>query len=207
LEKIGGCAGLNVLELGPLEAGHSYMLEKSGASQITSIESNTHAYLKCLIVKELLELSRVHFLCGDFVAYLRDAESKFDLGIASGVLYHMTNPAELIALLSRRCDKHIYFWTHYYDPAVIKSNPVLAKKFPDEITAEHNGFKHTLYRYEYQGALGWGGFCGGSAHHSYWMNRDDILGCLKSFGFSKVEIDFDDPNHPNGPSFALLASR
>ena len=62
----------NVLELGPLEAGHSYMLEQSGVESITAIESNTHAYLKCLIAKELLNIRHVKFLCGDFIEYLKD---------------------------------------------------------------------------------------------------------------------------------------
>lgn len=207
LEKAGGCQDLQVLELGPLEAGHSYMLEKAGAAQVVSVESNTHAFLKCLIVKELLGLSKVKFLCGDFVSYLRDRERKFDLCIASGVLYHMVNPAELIALLASRCARHVFFWTHYYDSDVIRKHSTLTKKFPGEEAAEYQGFKHVLYRYEYLDALGWGGFCGGSARYSYWMSRDDILRCINYFGFSNVEIGFDDPNHPNGPSFALLASR
>lgn len=207
LERIGGCAGRKIIELGPLEAGHTYMLENAGADKIISIESNTHAYLKCLIVKELLKISRASFLCGDFVAFLRESTEQFDLGIASGVLYHMINPVELIALLSMRCDKHMFFWTHYYDPEVIGNNPVLTRKFSAEENSEYQGFDHKLYRYEYQDALGWGGFCGGNAHYSHWMTREDILRCIRNFGFNSIEIEFDAPDHPNGPSFAILANR
>src|SRR5215213_6466535 len=64
LNELGGCQGQRVLELGPCEGQHSYMLEQWGAASITSIEANTRAYLKCLIVKEVLGLQRVHFLCG-----------------------------------------------------------------------------------------------------------------------------------------------
>lgn len=38
----------SVLELGPLEAAHTYMLEKAGAS-VLAIESNKGAFLRCLI--------------------------------------------------------------------------------------------------------------------------------------------------------------
>ena len=60
LEQLGGCQGQRVLELGPLEGAHSYILQQHGAASVTAIEANTRAYLKCLIVKELLGLDRVH---------------------------------------------------------------------------------------------------------------------------------------------------
>src|SRR5262245_33426009 len=72
LSQIGGVAGKSVLELGPLEGGHSYMIDRAGASSIISVEANTRAFMKCLIVKELVGLPRVQFLCGDFVAYLEE---------------------------------------------------------------------------------------------------------------------------------------
>ena len=52
---------MSVLELGPLEAGHTYQLEQLGAD-ITAVEANCEAYLKCLLVKELLNLKELHQL-------------------------------------------------------------------------------------------------------------------------------------------------
>ena len=69
--QCGGFAGKKVLELGPLEGGHTYMLWKSGASPIISIESNKKAYLKCLITKELVGYD-AKFLLGDFTKYLQN---------------------------------------------------------------------------------------------------------------------------------------
>src|SRR4051812_20493353 len=54
LERLGSVAGQTVLELGPLEGGHTYMLHQGGA-RVLAIEANKRAYLKCLIVKELLD--------------------------------------------------------------------------------------------------------------------------------------------------------
>src|SRR5215210_6998671 len=48
LEELGGVEGARLLELGPLEAGHTYMLDRAGAESILSIEASTRAYLKCL---------------------------------------------------------------------------------------------------------------------------------------------------------------
>jgi predicted RNA methylase len=72
VNQLGSFEHKTVLELGPLEGGHTYMLERFGAASITSIEANTRAYLKCLIVKEVLGLNRVKFLCGDFIEFLRN---------------------------------------------------------------------------------------------------------------------------------------
>lgn len=36
VKSLGGIQGQNILELGPLEAGHTYMLEKKGAASILS---------------------------------------------------------------------------------------------------------------------------------------------------------------------------
>lgn len=204
--QIGGFENKNVLELGPLEAGHTYMMESLGAQSIISIEGNTRAYLKCLIVKELLELKRTRFLCGDFVEYLRTNRKRFDVCIASGVLYHMLNPAELIALAGNASDQ-LLIWTHYYDHEIISNNPSLAYRLSDGKPSEYEGFRHMLYRQQYETALGWNGFCGGSDAFSYWLNRDQILACLKYFGFNEITINFDHPHHPNGPSLALMAFR
>ena len=206
VSELGGVAGQTVLELGPLEAGHTYMLEQFGAASIVSIEANTRAYLKCLIMKESLGLKRSQFLCGDFVEYLRANQIKFDVCVASGVLYHMRNPVELIALAAKSSDR-LFIWTHYYDQKIISGNVNLAPKFKDAATDEYAGFRHTIYRQEYNAALGWAGFCGGSVSYSHWMAREEILACLRYFGLTDIRVGFEQPDHPNGPSFAITAFR
>jgi hypothetical protein len=206
IKQLNGVEGKHVLELGPLEGGHTYMLEEMGAASITSVESNTRAYLKCLIIKEVIQLKRVHFLCGDFVEYLRSNPGKFDVCLACGVLYHMINPAELISLIAQVSDQ-VFLWTHYYDHEVISCKPDHAYRFPNSMSAEYDGFKHTLYRQEYNTALNFLTFCGGSNTFSHWMSREDILNCLRYFGLSDIQVYFDDTNHGSGPNFALTAIR
>jgi SAM-dependent methyltransferase len=199
-----GFSGKTILELGPLEGGHTYMFEQRGATHVTSVEANTRAYLRCLITKELLQIRRAAFLCGDFVEYLKDDRCPtFDLCVASGVLYHMRNPVELIELLARRCRSHLFLWTHYYDAAQAADKA----SFSGSHSAEHQGFGHTLHRYEYQAALDWSGFCGGTAPYAHWLTRGDIVGALQHFGFDIVSTGFDTENQSPGPSFALVARR
>ncbi|HVB66174.1 MAG TPA: class I SAM-dependent methyltransferase [Candidatus Acidoferrales bacterium] len=207
ITEMGGVENKKVLELGPLEGGHTYILEKHGASSILAIEANSRAYLKCLITKEILDLKRSKFLCGNFLEYLRTTNEKFDLCLATGVLYHQINPVELIYLISKVSDR-IYMWTHYYDyePICRNKNNIL-QKFPSSSKSEYQGFEHTLYRYEYQTALNWQGFSGGTMEYSHWLSRDDILTCLKTFGFEKIRINFEQPDHQNGPCFSLACSK
>jgi Methyltransferase domain len=205
IQQFGGIEGMRVLELGPLEGAHSYMMELYGAASVTAVESNTRAYLKCLIAKEILNLKRVQFLCGDFVEYLKATGEHFDLILANGVLYHMRNPVELLSLLAQHTNR-LNMWTHYYDDR-IKSDIHLRHKFTSSAPAEVDGFSHTLFRQEYQVSLDHPGFCGGSEDYSNWLSRADMLNCLSSFGFKDIRIGFEEPNHPHGPCFAISAMK
>ena len=128
-------------------------------------------------------------------------------GLASGVLYHMTSPVELLSLLAQATDR-LCLWTHYYDEANLSRRPHLAGAFAEHQPALVDGFPHTLHRRAYeQQVVGWQGFCGGPQPTSCWLSRDDILRGATHFGYGKIEIGFDHPDHPNGPAFALTAVR
>ena len=204
IEQLGGVKGSKVLELGPLEGGHTYMFENMGASSIFAIEANTRAYIKCLITKEILNLKRARFMLGDFITYLQNTQDTYDICIASGVLYHMRKPAELIHMISKVSEK-VMLWTHYYDQTLLENNPNIKKdKFSAKVDENCQGFKHVLYRQNYQEAIvDWAGFCGGSESYSMWMSRQDILSCLNYFGFNKLEIEFEQLEHPSGPCFCI----
>ena len=205
-EGLGGFFGKRVLELGPLEGGHSYMLQKAGAESILAIEANTRAYLKCLCIKDLLSLDRVDFRLGDFVPYLEDTSDRFDLVIASGVLYHMERPVELLASLARVTDR-LFLWTHYYDQDVIQARRELKSKFARVRKAKCEGFSYEYSTQSYNEALGWRGFCGGPASTSKWLTRESLDGALKHFGFTRLQYGFEEPEHVNGPSLAVCCTK
>jgi hypothetical protein len=206
IAAVGGLRGQRVLELGPLEGGHSYMCDRAGAAEVVAIEANTRAYLKCLIAKELLGMPSVRFVCGDFVEYLGETTARFDFCVASGVLYHMKDPVELIARLSRIVPR-LFLWTHYYDEAIIGASPRLAHRRVTPTTATVEGFTHQLHRQEYRELLASQRFRGGTSAHCQWMSRAGILGALGHFGYRTIEIGLDEPDHANGPAFSLVALR
>jgi hypothetical protein len=207
IEQLGGIEGMRVLELGPLEGGHTYSLEQAGAAEVIGVEANKRGYMKCLITKELLNMSRSHFLLGDFTEYLAETSERFDLIVASGVLYHAFNPVQLLYLLATAAPR-VFVWTHYYDPHTILARPELAERFSASFPSEEHGFRHMLYRYQYSDdQLVHRGFCGGPRPASHWLEQQAILDAFRTFGLTNIVTSFEHPEHPHGPSFAFLAQR
>jgi SAM-dependent methyltransferase len=197
--------GATVLELGPLEASHTYMLERAGA-RVVAVESNSRAYLKCLIVKELVPLTTARFLYGDFLPYLESLEQPFQLLVASGVLYHAPDPLRLLRAMARGANE-IGLWTHYFDAAVMDANPGFGRLFDEQHTEQAGSRTVTLHRRNYLEALKFPGFCGGPEDTAVWMELPDLLAVLADLGFTDVVIDTDDHDHPHGPNVLLHARR
>jgi hypothetical protein len=204
---LGGVSGASCVELGPLEGGHTYMLEQAGAAGVIAIEANRDSYLKCLVTKELLELRRCRFLCGDAVEYLRAGAADFDVCWCAGLLYQMVEPVELLELISRRASR-LYIWTHYYDAERLSDGQDKSRAFTSRISvpATRAGFRYTLHRHDYGVATRFGGFWGGTQAYSNWLSLEDLLGALEHFGWSGIESQLEE-DHPHGPAVNLIATR
>lgn len=203
--ELGGFAGKRVLELGPLEGAHSYMLQKKGAASVLAIEANSRSFLRCLCVKEIFRLDRVSFKLGDFNHYLREDPARFDIVLACGVLYHMADPIATLRTISHISDR-VFIWTHYFDAAVIQAS-AHASLF--EATERGTFGEHTiqLHKRKYERALDWQGFCGGSEPFARWLERPALLLVLQLLGYDQVSVGFDHPHHPHGPALAICARR
>ncbi len=205
-KELGGFKGKRLLELGPLEGGHSWMAEQMGAKSVTAIESNVRAYLKCLVVKEVLGLPRTRFLLGDFNRYFEEQAGgdPFDICLASGVLYHMTDPIGLMRSI-RKHARSAFLWTHYYDGPIMEAREDTPQRFSRIVETEALGRKFRFFEYCYTSAHGWTGFCGAGANSSFWMLRDELLAALELVGFRNIRVAMDQPDHPNGPAFCVVA--
>jgi hypothetical protein len=206
IEQVGGVEGRRVLELGPLEAAHSAMLHQAGAS-VVAIEANTRAYLKCLIVKEIMHLDRLQVLLGDFVPYLEATDEHFDLLLASGVLYHSPDPVGLLTAMARVADR-VAIWTHYWEPDVVAADEGKARMFVPKVEQrEWRGHQLHLHRRNYLESLQWAGFCGGPESSALWMERADIITVLTELGLGRITVQSDDLENPNGACVMLAAER
>lgn len=161
------------------------------------------AFLKCLVTKELMELDRCSFLCGDVLEYLRAGQEQFDVCIASGVLYHMVEPVRLLDLISKRAAQLIV-WTHVYAEEALEHSALANRLGPGEGNI-YAGFHHHLFRHSYERDNRFAAFWGGTSPYSNWLSREDLMRALDHFGWSNVQVAFDEPRHVNGPALALVA--
>lgn len=197
----------NILECGPLELGHSYMMSKFGCKQIVSVENNWYCYLKCLAVKEALKIKNVDLLFGDVIDHLKEETNKYDFVLCSGILYHLPNPIELIHLISKVTDS-VFIWTHVYDEnseTMQRQNIVKDKiEYDGEV---YSGGKQT---YPDNGSSGLETiYCGGKFKISCWISEESLSKALKKYGFVNIQKNEDlcHLNHENGPCISIFASK
>lgn len=201
-----GLKGLSVLELGPFEAYQTALIEQAGAASVLAVEGSQTAYLKCLIVKELLNL-HAKFLYGDILKFLAQDSAYYDIVWASGILYHQPDPIGLLEQISTHTDR-IFLHTHFFD----SSRPL-----PPKVASRMNsagderitwrGKSLHLHRHEYADATITNRFAGGPRQYALWMEQADIEFVLRNLGFDNLTYGVVDVHNPNGPAMFLLASR
>lgn len=189
--------GASILELGPLEAGHSLALQELGAARITGVEASAEAYLKCLAVKELLGIDRLRLLFGDAVGFLEATPDRYDVVFCSGFLYHMADPLRLIEAIARVTDR-CFVWTHYHDAADAAAPRVAGP-------LERNGFATRGWRLDYgaKGARFWGGNQSGAC----WLELDAMLAAFAHAGLGQATLIDRQAEHPHGPAVTFAVRR
>ena len=198
-------AGKTVLELGPLEGAHSYMMDAYGAKSVVAIEGNKRAFFRCLIVKNIFDLKQVKFKFGDFRKYVEQATDRYDIIVACGVLYHMADPLTLLLNLVKMSNR-IFVWTHVYDEAIIRARPDRHLFSPLE-THRHGGHSYKVSKKLYaSAAIEWSGFSGGADTYATWLSRQSLEAFFWNAGF-ETSVNFEHLTHPNGPAIALCAWR
>lgn len=207
IERFGTLAGKDILEIGPLEGMHTFMLHQQSPRKIDAVEANRLSYVRCLIADQILKLDRANFFLGDAMEWLERGEERYDLIVASGVLYHMSDPVKMLELMAARSDT-LFLWTHYYKPEAMPKGDVRHRPFTGkELLKPARGLNLRLYERHYHNSSQNASFCGGPKNRHYWMHRDDILDFLKVLGFCSIEINEDDEKHPGGPCFSVFARR
>ena len=202
INTFGSLEGCRVLELEPLDGGHSSMLEAAGA-QVDAVEPNRLAFLRCLITKEVLGLTRSTFWLGDVMGAMENWQQRYDLIVASRALGHLRDPLRFIALAAERTDA-IYFWTR---PITETSMPPLSPQPgagpPDAQTHRLDGIDVRLYR----NARRANERATTEDDERLWLNRDDLLKALSALGFSDIRQCGEQPNDPGWPALSILARR
>jgi hypothetical protein len=202
----GGVEGKRILELGPLEGGHSFMLERAGAAHIDAIEANSLCYLKCLLVQQLFGLERTRFELGNFVPWLLSTQETYDVVVAAGVLYHLSDPVPVLDAICRAGDQ-VYLWTHYVDRELLPPTDRRYKRwFVGVEEHDYRGRPYPLHRRVYKkNQTSEPKFIGGVHTTTAWIEKQTILDVFAAKGFS-VEVYHEADNH-SGPSASFFARR
>jgi hypothetical protein len=141
---------------------------------------------------------RASFLFGDFLQYLAQCKKTFDLIFASGVLYHMEDPLNLLHLIAQHTDR-VFLWTLYMSETAASLTPVFKNPVLE-------GYSCRYFRYDYNNENS-GRIYSGNDSYCCRMTRDDILGALRAFGFSQIRIMKDEEEADSGPNLAVVAFR
>lgn len=195
IEQACSLDGCKILELGPCEAQHTYLLERSGAALVDAIEPNKLAYLRCLVVKELLDLRHANFFLGDYIKWLEKPERHYDLVIACAILERAANSISLLELIAQSCSA-FYLWTHYASKDMIESAEVRATG-----AQECRGRKIPSYTCNLRA---------GKPHMqdgASLLSKDDLLTLIRTLGFSDIRTAHEEPAQAHNPSFSIFARR
>ena len=207
MKAYGPLADKVVLEIGPLEGMHTYLLNQQKPARIDAIEANRLCFLRCLVTKEILGLNRARFYLGNIQPWLETNETIYDFALASGVLYHMPDPAGFLVQLSRRAEA-VFIWTHYFDEKMMPRDDPRRNPFSGKVeTRTVEGLSVRYYERSYQHANTDASFCGGMKDRHYWMHRDDILSLLERLGYRTIEVQGETPEHGGGPCFSVFARK
>lgn len=169
LKKLYDFTGKRVLELGPLEGAHTLTLSMMGAKEVVAVEARLENFYKCCLIKDIFNLNKVKFILGDVRDYDFSQLGKFGVVVCSGILYHLTDPLDLIKKLS--VYPKVLIWTHVADSIY----PVGEEK-------EVNGYKGKYY------TEGNNVQCAGLEAKSFWLYRDELLRMLKEVGLSDITV-------------------
>jgi hypothetical protein len=172
--------GMRVLELGPLEAGHSLLLHNLGAREVISLEGRLVNYLKCCVIKNIFQLSSCQFILDDFRNSDLKAYGAFDLCLCMGVLYHVPNPAQLLHRVAEIAPT-VWMWTHYADEEYPEEQ-VTTIEYLDPSTNTARSYRGKYYHEELENVQA------GLQRDSFWLMENDLVQMIKDAGFSRCEV-------------------
>jgi hypothetical protein len=203
IEAFGSLEGYRVLEFEPLDGGHTSMLDAAGA-RVDAVEPNRRAFLRCLITKEVLGLTRSTFWLGDVLGALENWQQRYDLVVASGALGHLSDPLRFIELAAARADA-IYFWTHLVTETAV---PSFSRRRSAAFRTAESKLFHGVDVRIYRHAHGKSNKAMADEDHEHlWLNRDDLLNALGALGFSDIRQCGEQADDPGWPALSILARR
>lgn len=205
-EAAGPLAGKRILELGPLEGGHTLQLARRGA-RVVAVEGREANHRRCLLIKDVFKLDNVDFVFGDVRSLDAGGVGRFDMVFNVGVLYHLDEPWATLRSLSQMAPA-MFLWTHCTSPedanATVRADGIsLAGRRFREGAVRRRLTKwlpgRVWLRPQLKDPLS------GLQHDSFWPTRESLEAMLKATGWGRVRWLGYDANALPGPAACVWA--
>ncbi|MDC7692817.1 methyltransferase domain-containing protein [Asticcacaulis sp. DXS10W] len=176
--------GKSIADLGCLEGGYTLEFARLGM-QSTGIEVRQSNYDNCMRVANGTSYPNMNFVKDD--VWNLGKHGPFDAIFCSGLLYHLSEPAEFIRLMGENARDVVIIHTHYAteaDGSPFNLSPMTENEgLPGRWYAEHDSedlaeienFKWTSWKNK----------------KSFWLTKAAILSQLQAVGFNIVFEQFD----------------
>lgn len=182
-------SGQHVLEVGCFEGVHTLGLLQF-TDKVTAVDSRIDHVVKTMVRCGMHNKSPVVFQVNIESADINYSQLHCDYLHHVGVLYHLKDPVTHLLSLNKFVKKGIMLDTHYaLDEEADCSYHIDGQQYPYKWYMEY-GKKESF---------------SGMYDHSKWLTLGDITNCLKTAGFSKVEV-IEKRDERNGPRVLLFAS-
>lgn len=187
LEACGGSLeGRSMVDLGCLEGGFTLAFAQRSASRSVGIEAREVSVGRCELARDLLGLDRAEFICGDIKDELA-ALGTFDVVFAAGILYHVGDPATMLASMRSACTSVALIDTHVAaeDAATHDCSPLVTvelagRSYRGRMFGEYDAGLDEAGREE----LLWAAWSDDAA---FWPLEDDLVAMIRDAGFASVE--------------------
>jgi SAM-dependent methyltransferase len=182
----GSLAGRTVVDLGCLEGGFTLAFAALGAERAVGIEARELSVRRCELARDLLRLDAAEFVHGDIKEVLAGGR-RYDVVFASGILYHLADPAEFLRTMRSACTSVAVIDTHVarehaasHDCSDLRELVSGGETYRGRMFPEYSRGSSDGEREEFLWAA-W------SDHDSFWPLEDELVRMIQDAGFSSVE--------------------
>ena len=182
----GSLDGRAVVDLGCLEGGFTLAFAQGGAASALGIEARELSVQRCELAKSLLGVENARFVVADIKDELV-RHDPFDVVFATGILYHVADPAGFLRTMRSACGHVALVDTHIarIDEATHDCSPIVSK---DVHGSTYRGRMFPEYPADVSDdakeAMAWAAYSDADA---FWPLEDDLVQMMHDAGFARVE--------------------
>jgi SAM-dependent methyltransferase len=186
VEACGGTLeGLTLVDLGCLEGGFTLAFAQHGAPHALGIEARELSVRRCELARDLLGLDNAEFACSDVNDELARRDP-FDVVFASGILYHVADPAQPLRRMRAVCAHMALIDTHVAHPTTVthQCSELI------EMTSGGQTYRGRRYREHSRGdsraqrdRRPWSAW---EDDDVFWPLEDDLVAMIRHAGFNAV---------------------